>query len=91
MENKEGINILYLCVHDRLQKKADRNGVMKRKDVFILLGRMFHVPKNLLYPILKELIYMDLVECPNPSEVRVLKTKHKISDTTKIYKRLEMY
>ena len=87
MKKEEEIGILYLHIHERIYKYTiKKSNEINKKDLFRYLGIVYHLPKNLLHPVLKELVRKGLVECIDKQKIKVLKNEFNLDDTFKIYK-----
>ena len=61
---KRGFNIglLYLSFHNQLKKKVGLNRILSRKDIKLMLGKHFLVPKNVTVCVIRELELMNLIK-----------------------------
>lgn len=88
---KEKIHIVYLCIHQRLISNCSINNEMKVRDLFSILGRIYHIPKKFFYPIMKELINLNLIERPNRKFIKILDSQLDLDDTSHIYQSVGMF
>lgn len=91
MAKKRIVNLLYLYMHSKIQKEANGEGIIGRVRVFELFGKLYHIPKRFWYPVLKEMVYLDLVECPNPQNVKVLNSTFDLENLSKIQEKLDFF
>ena len=45
---------IYKCIHDKLKKESD-NGLLERNKMLIILGKVYHFPKESRQKVVKEL------------------------------------
>ena len=90
MVKKEEMKLVYLCIQKRIKDRS-KNGVIPKKEVFIVFSNIYHLQKKFWYPVLKEMVDLELLECPDKNTVRVLKNDTDLKDTSKIYRRLGLY
>lgn len=90
-QKKSDIGLVYHCIHDKLMKQAGKVGHLKRKEVMVILAVSYRIPKNLRQPVLRELVQMGLVHCPNSQVVIPLNNDFNLKNTSQIYKKLNFY
>ena len=79
------IGLLYLSLHNRLDKNSGRDKLITRKEFFCIMGKHFLVPKNLRYLVIKEMIDRNLIKEEN-HEFKILNTDLDLEeDANKIY------
>lgn len=54
--------IVYINIHEMLDRKVGFNRVMNKKYLFRILGATFHIPKNKKFKVLKELEEMKIIK-----------------------------
>lgn len=91
MGKKEKIAIVYMCIHNRLCKNFGIGKTIKKRDVTYILGHTYHVPKQWLYPVIKEMINYGLLEDSGRFNVTILESKLNVEDTSMIYKGIGMF
>ena len=91
MDKKSLPNLLYLCVHDRIKSKVNGDNIIDRRVVFEIFGRLYHIPKKLRYPVLKEMAHMNLIDCLTQNEIKVFEAPFNIHNTWKVQKLLKFY
>lgn len=64
MNNKTApdICIFYLCAHKRFYEKAGTGNIINNKDVFRILGEVYHIPKVLRVIIIEEMIKLKMLK-----------------------------
>jgi len=50
------LGVMYSLIHQRLKEKQYPDSFIWRKDLFVILGRIYHVPKAYRHNIMDELI-----------------------------------
>lgn len=84
MKLKRGI--LYLSLHNMLEKKFGVNRIVSKKEIKIVLRRRFLIPKNMIQLTLKEMEEKKMIKRPNHKEVIIMPCDIKLAeDTQKIY------
>jgi len=79
------VGLLYLSLHNRLDKNSGRDKLITRKEFFCIIGKHFLVPKNLRYLVIKEMIDRNLIEEEN-NKIKILNTDLNLEeDSNKIY------
>ena len=87
---KEQTPLIYLCIHKRLEDKY-QNELFKLKDLFSILGRIYHINKKFHYAVLKELENLKLMKRINQHTVKMLKCNVDLENTSKIYKKVGLF
>jgi len=54
--------IVYAIIHQRIKDKAYPDDCIWRKELFTILGRIYHIPRKQWHPVLKELIELEKVK-----------------------------
>jgi len=85
MEEKV-VNMFYLCLHQRLKDNANRNGEISKKEFFRIVMKIYRIPKNLRYVILREMKNLHLLEELDTMNLKIAKTNQDLKDTSKIFK-----
>jgi len=79
------VGLLYLSLHNRLNKNSGRDKVITKKEFFCVIGKHFLVPKHLRYLIIKEMIDKNLIK-KEKDKLKILNTNLDLEkDTDKIY------
>jgi len=90
-EEKKIVNLLYICMHHRIQKESDASGMIRKKRLFELLAKLYHVHKKFWYPVLKEFENLNLVKTINSKTIQVLECDIDLENTSKIYQMIGLY
>ena len=89
---KLNIGILYLGLHNQLEKKYGANSTISIKEFFIKIGKHGQIPKSLRPVVLKEMQEKNLIERINRDTLRIIPIDIDIEkDTTKFYKMVGIY
>ena len=48
-------SIIYICIHQRLSNNVDSTRLMDKKNLYLILKKIYHIPKNMIPPIIKEM------------------------------------
>jgi len=79
------IGLLYLSLHNQLNKNSGRDKLISRKEFFCIIGKHFLIPKSLRYLVIKEMIDRNLIKEEN-NKFKILNTDLSLEeDTNKIY------
>lgn len=60
--NKLKYDILYRCLCQYIKSKAERDGTIKPKELNLILGAYYHIPKDMRGYLVAELIKIDFFE-----------------------------
>lgn len=90
-EEKKIINLLYVCMHYRIQKEANAIGIIRKKRLFELLARLYHVERKFWHPVLREFEILKLFKTLNNKQIQVLECDIDLENTSKIYKMIGLY
>lgn len=82
---------MYLVIHGKLIDRVGRNNCINKKDVLIMLTRLYRVPKRYRYVLLKELIEMGIVKLEGKDKVKVMKCKRSLDNSSKIFQDMKMF
>lgn len=92
MAKKEGmLHLVYHCIHSRAAKEMNGNNIIPRRRLFELFGKVYHIPRKLKYPVLKEMIHINLFECPNNNQVKVLPAEIDIKNISQVQQLSNFY
>ena len=84
--------ILYLSLHNLLRKKCNPTKVLRRKEIFTILGRHFLVPKNIRVAVIKEMQLMKLLKPENGNCFKILEYHLNVEkDAHKFYRTLKLF
>ena len=81
---------MYLLIHHRLKEKY-RNYPFDRKELCIILGKLYLTPKKLRDPIIKELKDFKLIKSSGLNKFEVIKNGFNINNTSKIFRAVGLY
>jgi hypothetical protein len=89
---KINISLLYLSLHNQLQKSVGFDKTITRKDLFCILGKHFLIPKNVRVCIIKELELMKMIEKIDRDTIKILDYDLNIErDVNSFYKTLKLF
>ncbi len=66
------LGLMYSIIHDRIKGKVDRDNCIPRKELQILLARIYHIPKEYKHQFLNELIKFEIVKLERHDVLKVL-------------------
>lgn len=89
MRNK--IPILYICIHERLCGSVGFNGLIKRKKLNEILGRLYHIDKKERVAIIKEAEDFNIIEKLDRHTFKVLPFNQSLADVSKVYHQLGLW
>lgn len=96
MCEKLNIGIMYLCVHNMLDKKVNNSRIYPKKEFYgKMLGEIFHVPKHLRVVVMKEMEKKGLIKdlgTRRENNIFVNRLKFNLeTDTNKFYQMVGLY
>jgi hypothetical protein len=84
--------LLYISLHNYLVRKVGAGNVISRKELLVIVGKHFLLPKNLRECLLKEMVQRKLVERKDRDSVIILDCKIDIEkDANKLYQQIGMF
>jgi hypothetical protein len=84
-------NVFHLCLYNKLKAKAGMNMIITRTQFHYIVGKIYRIPKEFKYPLLKEMEIVGLLERVDKKWIKVLEPKLNSEDTSKIYRSLGMF
>jgi len=78
----------YEFVHIRLCTKFKDMNMIKRKNIEIMLGRSYNIPKTIQHLIFKELVVLDMVKPVNRDWVTINFTNKEKVNPSQVYSNL---
>lgn len=79
--------LMYKCIHSKLVTKADRNGHISKRDLYMFLGINYKIPRNLITPIIKEMEDLNIIKNIDKQKVIIMPCKFNAErDANKFYK-----
>jgi hypothetical protein len=86
------IGILYLGLHNQLEKKFGVGGIIKRKDFFCKIGKHSQIPYNIRYLVIKEMEQRGLLKILSRDDIQLLKIDIDLEkDSKKLFKLAGIY
>lgn len=84
--------ILYLGLHNQLEKKFGIEGVIKRKEFFCKIGKHNQIPHNIRYLVIKEMEKKGLIKILNRDDIQLLKIDINLeTDSKKLFELAGIY
>ena len=94
MKKKEA-DIFCLCVHKRLLERHSRTKEVSKKELFHILGGIYHIPRSCKPLILKQMIDLKLLELESNGRrgiiFNILKGNTSLDNTSKLYQDYGMF
>jgi len=95
MIEKKETDIFYLCVHKRLLERHSRIREVSKKELFHILGGIYHIPRSCKPLVLKKMIDLKLLE-PEHKKMSdrtfiILKGNVSLENTSKLYQDYGMF
>ncbi len=86
------IGLLYLSLHNQINKTCKMDKIISREQFFTILGKHFLVPKNIRDCEIKEMILMGLIKKQEKGKYEILEYDLNIEeDANKFYQTLELF
>ena len=82
--------LIYLCIHKRLKERF-RFHSFSVKELFWMLGKIYHIEKRFNYLVLKELEDYKLLKRINLREAQLLNCKINLENTSRLYRIAGLY
>ncbi len=84
------VPLVYICIYNTLKERSI-GMELEIKEVFRMLSSVYHIKKQLRYPVLKEMEDFKLITKINSNRISMLKSSVDINNTSKIYRSVGLY
>ena len=84
-------NVFHLCLYNKLKSHVGIDMMIRRTEFSYIVGKIYRIPNNFKYPLLKEMEIVQLLERVDKDWLKLLPSKLTMEDTSKIYRRLGMF
>ena len=67
---EQNLDTINRCIYNKL-KKESKNGIIERKEALIILGCIYHIPKNERNNLIKDLESKGIIEIVNQIKIKI--------------------
>lgn len=86
MNGELKVGLLYIALHNQLERKFGRNKVVSRKEIFAKIGRFQHIPRGIIPIVIKDMEERGLIEKISRDTIKILPCIIDLErDSTKLY------